>query len=255
MKWSSSFPTWVVFLSSRPPLACPRCGVKVNKTPKYSVKHGRPLPCGRSLQCLLGNYGNNSAVRGEARGPRDDEVGPESMGRAAEKAGWQGFKVARAGFSRRYPINPRCHIRGRWMYVDVPSDLSSSTIEMLMKDDDKCLSSSVICASLTDRRLSAWSVSRFIMRLCLDCQAVKTRDDYSWWDILLQWKVLLFLGGLGSLQCLYNFYFLVRDGQNIEKSRGQNDLVDSDSLWVTWSLRINFSELFYCADCNLLYDE
>lgn len=69
VKWSSSFPTWVVFLSSRPPLACPRCWVKVDKTPKYSVKHGRPLPCGRSLQCLLGNYGNNSTVRGEARGP------------------------------------------------------------------------------------------------------------------------------------------------------------------------------------------
>lgn len=66
---SSSFPTWVIFLSSRHPVACPRCWVKVDKTPKYSVKHGRPLPCGRSLQCLLGNYGNNSAVRGEARGP------------------------------------------------------------------------------------------------------------------------------------------------------------------------------------------
>lgn len=86
VKWSSSFPTWVVFLSSRPPLACPRGWVKVDKTPKYSVKHGRPLPCGRSLQCLLGNYGNNSTVGGEARGPRDDEVRPESLGRGAVAA-------------------------------------------------------------------------------------------------------------------------------------------------------------------------
>lgn len=179
MKWSSSFPTWVVFLSSRHPLACPRCWVKVDKTPKYSVKHGRPLPCGRSLQCLLGNYGNNSAVRGEARGPgmtRSDQRAWDerwSGGRESRVAGVQGDA---GGLSRCCPINPRCHIRGRWMYVDIPSDLSSSTTEMLMKDDDKCLSSSVICASLTDRRLVAWSVSRFIMCLCLDCRAVKTRD-------------------------------------------------------------------------------
>lgn len=39
------------------------------------------------------------------------------------------------------------------MYVDIPSDLSSSTIKMLMSDDDKCLSIPVICAALTDRRL------------------------------------------------------------------------------------------------------
>lgn len=58
-------------------------------------------------------------------------------------------KVKQAGLARCYPINPCCHIRGRWMYVDIPSDLSSSTIKMLMSDDDKCLSSLVICAALT----------------------------------------------------------------------------------------------------------
>lgn len=46
------------------------------------------------------------------------------------------------------------------MYVDIPSDLSSSTIKMLMRDDDKCLSSSVICVTSTDRRLVVWSVRR-----------------------------------------------------------------------------------------------
>lgn len=56
------------FLIIQDPLVCPRGWVKADKTPKYSVKHGRPLPCGRSLQCLLGNYGNNSAVRSEATG-------------------------------------------------------------------------------------------------------------------------------------------------------------------------------------------
>lgn len=68
--------------------------------------------------------------------------------------------MKRAGPPRRYPINPRCHIRGRWMYVDIPSDLSSSTIKMLMRDDDKCLSSPVICAALTDRRLTVWRAGR-----------------------------------------------------------------------------------------------
>lgn len=162
MKWSSSFPTWVVFLSSRPPLACPRSWVKADKTPKYSVKHGWPLPRGRSLQCLLGNYGNNSAVRGEAIGPRDDEVRPESL-RREEWWQWKqggGVKVRRVGLTRCYPINPCCHIRGRWMYVDIPTDLSSSTIKLLMSDDDKCLSSPVICAALTDRRLVGWLVGR-----------------------------------------------------------------------------------------------
>ena len=46
------------------------------------------------------------------------------------------------------------------MYVDIPSDLSSSTIKMLMRDDDKCLSSPVICAALTDRRLTVWRAGR-----------------------------------------------------------------------------------------------
>lgn len=32
---------------------------------------------GSPLQCLLGNYGDNSAVSGEAGGPREDEVRPE----------------------------------------------------------------------------------------------------------------------------------------------------------------------------------
>ena len=81
---SSSFPTWVVFLSSGPPVARPGGWVKADKTPKYSVKHGRPLPRGGSLQCLLGNYGNNSAVRGEARGP-----GMMRSGRGAWD-GWSG---------------------------------------------------------------------------------------------------------------------------------------------------------------------
>lgn len=69
-------------------------------------------------------------------------------------------KVKPDGFLRRYPINPHCHIRGRWMYVDTPSDLSSSTIRMLMRDDDKCLSGSVICVTLTDRCMVVWSVKR-----------------------------------------------------------------------------------------------
>ena len=41
-----------------------------------------------------------------------------------------------------------------------PADLSSSTIKMLMSDDDKCLSSPVICAALTDRRLLRCLVGR-----------------------------------------------------------------------------------------------
>lgn len=58
------------------------------------------------------------------------------------------------------------------MYVDIPSDLSSSTIKMLMRDDDKCLSSSVICAALTDRRLVGWSVGR---SKCASVWAIGTR--------------------------------------------------------------------------------
>lgn len=42
------------------------------------------------------------------------------------------------------------------MYVDIPSNLFSSTIKMLMSDDDKCLSSLVICAALTEKRLGGW---------------------------------------------------------------------------------------------------
>ncbi|KAF3849827.1 hypothetical protein F7725_019546 [Dissostichus mawsoni] len=94
------------------------------------------------------------------------EARPEAPGmtrsdrRAWDEERWRlkgggGVKVKRAGLSRCYPINPCCHIRGRWMYVDIPTNLSSSTIKMLMSDDDKCFSSSVICAALTDRRLVA----------------------------------------------------------------------------------------------------
>lgn len=83
--------------------------------------------------------------------------------RREERWRWKrggGVKVKQAGLARCYPIKPRCHIRGRWMYVDIPSDLSSSTIEMLMRDDDKCLGCWVICAALTDRRLVGWLVGR-----------------------------------------------------------------------------------------------
>lgn len=45
------------------------------------------------------------------------------------------------------------------MNVDIPSDLYSSTIKMLMRDDDKCLSSTV-CAALTSGRLLGWWVGR-----------------------------------------------------------------------------------------------
>lgn len=38
------------------------------------------------------------------------------------------------------------------MYMGIRSDPSSSTIKMLMRDDDKSLSSWVICAALNDRR-------------------------------------------------------------------------------------------------------
>lgn len=163
MKRSSSFPTWVVFLSPRPPLTCPRGWVKADKTPKYSVKHGRPLPCGLPLQCFLGNYGNNSAVRGEARGPgmtrSTSEL--ETRGVAELEVGWQGQGKA-DGARLSLAHKPCCHIRGRWMYVGSPSDLSSSTIKMLMRDDDKCLSSLVICTALTDRHwhLVRWSAGR-----------------------------------------------------------------------------------------------
>lgn len=66
------FPHQWFFPSSWPPPACPGRWVKVNKTPKYSVKHEQPLPCGCLLQRLSGNYGNNSAARArpEARGGR-----------------------------------------------------------------------------------------------------------------------------------------------------------------------------------------
>lgn len=108
VKWSSSFPTWVVFLSSRPPLACPRGWVKADKTPKYSVKHGRPLPRGRSLQCLLGNYGNNSAVKRRGQKPREDEVRPVSL-RREEWWRWtrgSGVKVKRVGSRARRAHKP-----------------------------------------------------------------------------------------------------------------------------------------------------
>lgn len=79
----------------------------------------------------------------------------------AEEGGRGGGQGEAGGLWRRYPINPRCHIRGRWMYVDIPSDLSSSTIKMLMRDDDKYLSSAVICVTSTDRRrLVVWSIRR-----------------------------------------------------------------------------------------------
>lgn len=71
--------------------------------------------------------------------------------------------MKRAGLSGSCPINPCCHIKGYWMYVDIPSDPSYSTTKMLMRDDDKGLSSSVICAALTDR-------GRKVKKCCsLDC--------------------------------------------------------------------------------------
>lgn len=79
----------------------------------------------------------------------------------AEEGGRAGGQGEAGGLWRRYPINPCCHIRGHWMYVDIPSDLSSSTIKMLMRDDDKCLRSAVIRVTSTDRRrLVVWSIRR-----------------------------------------------------------------------------------------------
>lgn len=145
----------MVFLSSGPLSPAPGAELKSIKHPNILLNMGGlchvAAPCNASWVIMV--ITQPSEARPEAW---DDEVRPESPRREEWwrwKRGLAGSRGSGRGSQRSYPINPCCHIRGRWMYVDIPSDLSSSTIQMLMRDDDKCLSSLGICAALTDRRL------------------------------------------------------------------------------------------------------
>lgn len=101
------------------------------------------------------------------------------------------------------------------MYVDIPSDLSSSTIKMLMRDDDKCLSSSVICAALTGRRLVGRSVGRsnvplFGLSGCLSKRLLIVLRHFTAManiDVVLK-------SILGSPPYYYYYFLLLRRSEN-----------------------------------------
>lgn len=161
-----------------------------------------------------------SEARPEAPGmTRSDRRAWDDRRNGGGGSGATGSRWGGAGLSRRCPINSGCHIRGRWMYVDIPSDLSSSTIKMLMRDDDKCLSSWVICAALTERRFGRVVPWKVKMCLCLDCRAVET-GDYSTWDTLLQRQILMWLWKADwAVHHIIYFFSLLRRSENWERHR------------------------------------
>lgn len=119
LKRSSSFPTWVVFLSSVPPLACPRAELKSIKHPNILLNMGglchAAAPCNAYWVIMV--ITQPSEARPEACG----------MTRSDQREWWlwkQGCRVkvkrGRVGLWCYSPINPCCHIRGCWMYVDIP---------------------------------------------------------------------------------------------------------------------------------------